>query len=121
MWIDTQLLNYLQSRWIPVKSTTGRLDTTPLLTSKELSSQEGFPDLRMRNMWSLIFYLGRARPLLSIVLEFLSTGNELKLLTLEGPSCLLPQKHYHVKENFCIFSPVFLISVRRKTEVLLKH
>ena len=60
----------------------GRLDTTPLLTSKELSSQEGLPDLRMRNMWSLIFYLGRARPLLSIVLEFLSTGNELKLLSL---------------------------------------
>ena len=121
MWIDTQLLNHLQSRWIPVKSTMGRLDTTPLLTSKELSSQEGLPDLRMRNMWSLIFYLGRARPLLSIVLEFLSTRNELKLLTLEGPICLLPQKHYHVKENFCIFSPVFLISVRRKTEVLLKH
>ena len=75
-------------------------------------------------MWSFIFYLGRAWPPLSIVLEFLSTGNELKLLTLEGTICLLPQKYYlknHVKKNFCIFSPVFIIFVRRKTEVLLKH
>ena len=38
-------------------------------SSKELSSQEGLPDLRMKNMRSLIFYLGRAQPLLSIVLE----------------------------------------------------
>ena len=101
----------------------GRLDIIPLLTSKKLSSQEGLLTSRMRNMWSFIFYQGRAWPPLSIVLEFLSTGNELKLLTLEGPICLLPQKHYlknHVKENFCIFSPAFIISVR-KTEVLLKH
>ena len=41
---------------------------TPLLMSKELPNGEGFLDLRMRNMWSLIFYLGRAQPPLWIVL-----------------------------------------------------
>ena len=99
----------------------GRLDVIPLLTSKKLSSQEGLPNFE--NEKYVVFYQGRAWPPLSIVLEFLSTGNELKLLTLEGPICLLPQKHClknHLKENFCIFSPAFIISVR-KTEVLLKH
>ena len=46
--------------------------------------------LRMRNMWSLIFYLGRAQPLqLSCFMTFLSIGNELYLLSL-GPIYLLP-------------------------------
>ena len=46
--------------------------------------------LRMTNMWSLIFYLGRAQPLqLSCFMAFLSIGNELYLLSL-GPIYLLP-------------------------------
>ena len=85
----------------------GRLDTIPLLTSKKLSSQECLPNFK--NEKYVVSYLSRAWPL-SIVLEFLSIGNELNLLTLEGPICFLLQKHYlknHVKENFCIFSPFF--------------
>ena len=111
----------------------GRLDITLLLTSEELSSQEGLPDFENEKYvvsyllfgQSFIFYLGRAWPPLSIDMEFLSNGNELRLLTLAGPIYPLPQKHYlkkHVKENFCVFSPDFFlfISVRRKIEVLLK-
>ena len=37
-----------------------------------MCSWGGLLTLRMRNMWSLIFYLGRAQPPLSIVLLFLS-------------------------------------------------
>ena len=57
-----------QPTWIPAKS----FDITPLLTSNELSSQEGVflssLTTRMRNMWSLLFHLGRAQPPPPIVL-----------------------------------------------------
>ena len=33
----------------------GELDTTPLLTSKEIFSQKGLLDLTMRNIWSFIW------------------------------------------------------------------
>lgn len=51
-------------------------------SSKELSSQEGISlTSRMRNVWYLILYIGRAQPSLFVllidVLEFLSTGNKL--------------------------------------------
>ena len=46
--------------------------------------------LRMRNMWSSISYLGRARLLPPpAILEYLSTGDEIHLLSL-GPIYLLP-------------------------------
>ena len=54
--------------WISAKN----FDITPLLTFNELSSQEGVflssLTTRMRNMWSLLFYLGRAQPPPLIVL-----------------------------------------------------
>ena len=37
-----------------------------------MCSQGGLLTSRMRNMWSLVFYLGRAQPALSIVLLFSS-------------------------------------------------
>ena len=51
----------------------------------------------MRNMWSLIFYLGRAQPPLSIVLLFPSgsigpQGTNSNRLP-QGPICLLPQSN----------------------------
>ena len=103
-------LNHFQPRWIPVKSTVGRLDITLLLTSEELSSQEGLPDFE--NEKYVVSYLLFGQSLASSLHcpGVSATGNELKSLTLVGPICLLPQKHYlkkHVKENFCIFSPVF--------------
>ena len=64
----------------------GRLGVTPLLMSKELSS-EGFLDFK--NEKYVVSYLlsgqGPASPLdcpATDILEFLSTGNELKLLSL---------------------------------------
>ena len=55
-----------QSRWIPAKSSIGRLDTTLLWTSKELSSWERFLDFESEDY--VASYLGRAQPPLSIVL-----------------------------------------------------
>ena len=64
----------------------------PLLTSKELSSWEGFLDFE--NEKYVASYLLSGQGLASsldcpAVLEFLSTGNELQLLNL-GPIYLLP-------------------------------
>ena len=50
------------------KRPLGRLDITPLLTSKELFVRKISLTLRMRNMWSLNFYQGGAQPPLLIVL-----------------------------------------------------
>lgn len=74
----------------------GRLDITPVLTSKELSSQGGLLTSSMRNLWSLPFSLGRAQPPVSIVLLFSSgsigpQGTNLHLLTLGGGIYVLPQ------------------------------
>ena len=55
-----------QSRWIPAKSSMGRLDVTLLWTSKELSSWGSFLDFESENY--VASYLGRAQPPLSIVL-----------------------------------------------------
>ena len=50
---------------------------TPFLTSKELSSQEGFPDFE--NEKHVVSLLDRAQPPLSVdTLEFLSAENELQ-------------------------------------------
>ena len=49
-----------QPRWILAKRPMARFDIPPLLTSRDLSSQEVSLTLRMRNIWCLIFYLGRA-------------------------------------------------------------
>ena len=66
------------------------LGITPLLISKELSSQEvPFDFKNEKYVISFIFYLGRAHPASSLncpidLLEFLSTRHELQLFT----SCL---------------------------------
>ena len=79
-----------QPKWIPVGSLEGSLGITPLLISKKLSSQEGPFDFKdEKYVTSFMFYLGRAHPASSLncpidLLEFLSTWNELQLLT----SCL---------------------------------
>ena len=87
-------------RWSLVKRPLGRL-TLPtvgcipsLLTFEEAfcACVVGKASLtsRMRNVWS-ISYLGSSSPLAVIfVLEYLSTGDKLQLLSL-GPICLLPQ------------------------------
>ena len=74
----------------------GRLDITPLLTSKELSSQKDLLDFE--NEKYVVSYLlsmwGPASSLDSVaidILEFLSTENEVKLLTLGGSIYLRPQ------------------------------
>ena len=60
-----------------------------------MCSQGGVLTSRMRNMWSLIFYLGRAQPPLSIVLLAPSQtigpqGMKSNRLP-RGPICRLPQ------------------------------
>ena len=78
-----------QPTWIPAKS----FDITPLLTSNDISSQEGVflssLTTRMRNMWSLLFYLGRAQPpplivLLSIFWSFCPQGMNSNCLPWDG-------------------------------------
>ena len=58
-----------QPKWVLPKRPMGRLDVTPLLNTKELSTQEVKLSLtsRMRNMWSF-FDLGSTKPLPLIVL-----------------------------------------------------
>ena len=74
----------------------GRLDTTPLLTSKELSSQQGLLDFK-NERYVVSYFLSWHSPISSLdcpaidILEFLSTGNELQLLTLGWLVCRLPQ------------------------------
>ena len=55
-----------QPRWIPAKRPMGSFGITPLLTFKELSSQEGLPDFE--NEKYVVSLLGRAQPPLSVVL-----------------------------------------------------
>ena len=67
------------------------------------------PDFKKENIWSLIFFLGRAQPPLSIVLLwiFWSFGpQEMNLQLLypsrwEEPNYLLPQAHFceHIKNK----------------------
>ena len=63
------------------------IDSTPLLTSKELSCQEDHLDFE--NQKYVVSYWGQG-PAFSLdcpatdILKFLSTGNELKLLTPAG-------------------------------------
>ena len=59
-----------QTRWIPVKRPMGRLDITPLLTSKEFSSQEGLLDFENKKYVASYLYPGRAQLALSIALLF---------------------------------------------------
>ena len=70
-----------QSRWIPLQRPMGRLSITPLLTSKELSSQEGLLNFKNEKCVVSYLYMGRAQPSLFVllidILEFLSTGNKL--------------------------------------------
>ena len=76
-----------QPRWNPAKRTVNSLGNTPLLTSKEPSSWEGVLDFETEKSVVSSPLSREAQPPLSIIvidiLEFLSTGNELKLLTLE--------------------------------------
>ena len=59
-----------QPRWIPAKRPMGKLDITPLLTSKEFSSQEGLLDFENKKYVASYLYLGRAQLALSIALLF---------------------------------------------------
>ena len=73
-----------QPRFIPMNRHMGRLSTTPLLTSKEFSSQEVSLDFENEKCvvsfsWSGPSLLGPTG-----ILEFLSTGEEIKLLSLGG-------------------------------------
>ena len=73
-----------QPRFIPMNRPMGRLSTTPLLTSKEFSSQEVSLDFENEKCvvsfsWSGPSLLGPTG-----ILEFLSTGEEIKLLSLGG-------------------------------------
>ena len=71
--------------WVCISRPMGRLRTIPLLTSKELSSWEGFLDFK--NEKYVVSYLGKAQhPLLIVMLLIfwsLST-DELQLLILES-------------------------------------
>ena len=74
----------------------GRLSITPLLTSKELSSQEGLLNFKSEKCVVSYLYMGRAQPslfvLLMDILEFLSTGNKLLIAHPGGGAVyLLPQ------------------------------
>ena len=70
-----------QPRWIPAKRPMGSFGITPLLTFKELSSQEGLLNFKNEKCVVSYLYMGRAQPSLFILLidisEFLSTGNKL--------------------------------------------
>ena len=71
-------------------------------SSKELSSQEGLLNVKNEKCVVSYLYIGRAQPSLFVllidILEFLSTGNELQLLTLGDASTFcLSQNHL---ENF---------------------
>ena len=74
----------------------GLLWAGSFLTSKELSSWEGFLDFE-NEKYLVSYLLSGQGPASSMdcpaidMLEFLSTGNELKLLTLGRPIYLLPQ------------------------------
>ena len=66
----------------------GSLDTTPFLTSKGLSSQEGLLDFK-NEKYVVLYLLSGQGPASSLncpaifILEFPSTGNELQLFTME--------------------------------------
>ena len=97
-----------QPRWIPARKPVTNLDITPLSTSKELSSWEGLLDFENEKyvvfylfIWSGLSFLSIV-PLL-IMLEFLSTGNDLHLLTLEWGGkdiYLLSQPQFQVNLKF---------------------
>ena len=55
-------------RWIPVKRPMGSLTSLPFWPPRTFIDGKVSLTLRMRNMWSLIFYLGKAQPPLSIIL-----------------------------------------------------
>ena len=87
-----------QPRWNPAKRTVNSLSITPLLTSKEPSSWEGVLDFETEKcvVASPLSGQGLASSLNYLVidiLEFLSTGNELKLLTL-GAGAIYILVHY---------------------------
>ena len=76
-----------QPRWDPAKRTVNSPSITPLLTSKKLSSWEGVLDFETEKcvVFSPLSGQGSASSLnypVIDILEFLSTGNEVKLLTL---------------------------------------
>ena len=86
-----------QPRWIPGKRLVGKLDITPLLTPKELSSQEDLLNLEnVKDVVSLL--LSEQGPVSSLdcsasdTLEFLSTANELQMLFLVGAHLLPDSK-----------------------------
>ena len=74
-----------QRRYIPMKRPVGRLSTTPLLTSKEFSSQEVFLDFQNEKcVVSSFSWPGHSLLGSTDILELQSTGEELKLLSLGG-------------------------------------
>lgn len=74
-----------QPRCIPMKRPMGRLSATPLLTSKEFSSQEVFLDFENeKRVVSSFSWPGSSLLGSSDILEFLPTWEELKLLSLGG-------------------------------------
>lgn len=64
--------------------------------------EEGLLPLRMRNMWSQTFYLGRIQLSLSIVLLFWSTGNksQITLPRVRGGIYLLPPVNSHYSQFY---------------------
>ena len=81
---------------ISLQRPMGRLSITSILTSKELSSQEGLLNFKNEKCVVSYLYMGRAQPslfvLLMDILEFLSTGNKLLIAHPGGGTVyLLPQ------------------------------
>ena len=96
-----------QPRQIPLKGSMGSLASLPFWPPRSFLVRKVSLTARWE-ICGLISYLDRAQPPLLIVLlliEFLSTGNKLQLLTLGGPIYLLPQKHlqYVIKQKQTLF------------------
>ena len=79
------------------KRLVGKLDITPLWTSKDLSSQEDVLNLENKK-YVVSLLLSEQGPVSSLdcsasdTLEFLSTGNQLQMLSLVGAHLLPPSK-----------------------------
>ena len=90
-----------QPRWIIVKRPMGSLASLPFWPLRSFIVGRVSLTSRMRNLWSLISYLGRAYLLLPpTVMELLSTGNKLQWLTLKT-IYLLPQHDHRIEVVEC--------------------
>ena len=104
------------------------ISITPFWTSKKPSEHEPswgvLLSCRMRNMWSLVFYLGRAQPPLWIVLllifwNFCPQGMNSNCLPLAGKGIyLLPQGHKSVFCNCFLLNVGVVTILGRGGEVL---